>query len=382
MVGFFKSSLLAWCLNCAFSPMVWAEPKVQTAEGKHFEVAGFDRASVQFVLELGEQVLRDAERYLGEQPDRFPQRVLITLRTVDNTADAWDYQMSIEPGGFVRVDFNWREDLSLWKLCRGIVDGYLARYAIYHYGYGAPVTVKAWVVSALAAQTYVSLRPSVVSGWLEFAEDNTLPLFPSLLKTADGSRSNDMETAAYFLVMAQRVADFSRDEISRFLRAGVAGYDVSPQLTERIQSLDPEAPAVTLNDWWKACMGKIFSEPVFRFKSLSGSERWILDLSSMVDFDEAGVAPKNLRDLWRFRNELPVRRIVERRLGQIVSGIDRVNPAYRNTLQSLGMLYEQLLAGDEEHAYIFSLTGFLGDFADSRRLREDMEAVLQNAGFD
>ena len=95
--------------------MVWAEPKVQTAEGKHFEVAGFDRASVQFVLELGEQVLRDAERYLGEQPDRFPQRVLITLRTVDNTADAWDYQMSIEPGGFVRVDFNWREDLSLRK---------------------------------------------------------------------------------------------------------------------------------------------------------------------------------------------------------------------------------------------------------------------------
>jgi hypothetical protein len=46
------------------------------------------------------------------------------------------------------------------------------------------------------------------------------------------------------------------------------------------------------------------------------------------------------------------------------------------------MLYEKLLAGDEEHAYIFSLTGFLGDFADSRRLREDMEAVLQNAGFD
>lgn len=376
MAGPFKLILLAWACLCAFSFTVAAPEEVETSEGEHFEIAGLDRASVRFVEELVERLLVEAERYLGEQPASFPQRVLVTLRPGDDSPEVEDYRILIEPGGFVRVDFNWREDLAYLDLCRGLMDAYLARYAIFHHGYDAPGKVKGWVVSALARQTYLSLRPAVYPGWQEsLAEGGMLP-GPSLLKTAKETRAEGMGLAPFMLFMSMRNADFPREKVQVLFRAGVAGIDVSGLLTGAIQRTDPEAEPVALYDWWRENMAELLSSSIFRFDSLEDSERWIEKLSGVGEFVDAGIEVKSLRDLWQFREDDPVRSAVEIRLGKILGQIDRVNPAFRNSVHSLGLLYEQLLKGEQEHAYIFALTSFLGDFLDAQRLREDVERAL------
>ncbi len=376
MAGTSKRGLLAWALTCVLGFVGTSQARVETAEGRHFEIAGMDRASVQFVDELSARVLIEAGRYLGEQPDSFPQRILVTLRPGDESPEAADYRISIETGGFVRVDFNWRKDLSYLDLCRGLMDAYLARYAIFHHGYDAPEKVKAWVVSALGRQTYLSLRPAVYLGWQESLLRSGTPPGPSLVTTAVEVRANGTGLAPFLLLMAMRNADFSRETVRGLCRAGVAGVDVAGLLTAAIQPPDPGADPVALHDWWRENMAEILSDPVVRFDSLEDSNRWIKELSETREFMDAGFRAENLRDLWEFRSEASVRAAVEIRLGRIVAHIERVNPAFRNAAQSLGLLYESLLNGKQEHVYIFALTRFLGDFSDARRLREDMDSAL------
>lgn len=52
-------------------------------------------------------------------------------------------------------------------LCYCLMDAYLTRYALYSYGYEAPNQLKSWVVTALAMQTYMSLRPAAYIAWQE-----------------------------------------------------------------------------------------------------------------------------------------------------------------------------------------------------------------------
>ena len=128
-------------------------------------------------MELSERVLIEA-CYLGEQP-AF-STTYSGLRCVQRCfCGSKELSYPYRAGGFVRLDFNWRKDLTLSHidLCRGMVDAYLARYAIFHHGYEAPEKIKAWVVSALSHQMYLSLRPSVYLKWMEFLQDGSIHFF-------------------------------------------------------------------------------------------------------------------------------------------------------------------------------------------------------------
>jgi hypothetical protein len=376
LVGYKQYTHFAWVLTLAFVLLAPAFGRVETAEGTHFDIVGFDRRSVYFVEELSERILLEAERYLGDQPTSFPQRILVTLRPGDATPDAKDYRISTEPGGFVRLDFNWRKDLTYADLCRGMLDAYLTRYAIFHHGYEAPDNIKAWVVSALSRQTYLSLRPSVYLAWQRSLLEGEIPLAPSLTQTIKEARPDESSLSAFLLLMAVRNADYSRETVRGLCRAAVAGVDVVSRLTQLIQPSDPSLDAVTLPDWWKIQMAELITEPLVQFDSLADSSEWIKSLSEVENFTELAVEVKDLQSLWQFRAEDRVRQVVIIRLGQIMAQIDRVNPVYLNSVQSLGRLYEQLLKGNEEHAYIFDLAAFLGDLSDAQRLHKDIAAAL------
>lgn len=376
MVGYKQYFHFVWLFALAMGLVAPVFARVETAEGKHFDIVGLDRPSVYFVEELSERVLIEAERYLGEQPAFFPQRILVTLRPEGASAEAKNYRILIEPGGFVRLDFNWRKDLTYIDLCRGMVDAYLARYAIFHHGYEAPEKIKAWVVSALSHQMYLSLRPSVYLKWMEFLQDGEHPFFPSLTKTIKDARFDESSFSPYLLILAMRNAGFLRETVHRLCRSGVAGIDVLNHLTSQIQPSNPNLGPVTLNDWWEDQMAQLIAKSAIRFDSLKASNERIKSLSKLDEFIELGIKVKNLRGLWQFRSEENVREIIVMRLGQIMAYFGRVNPAYLNSAQSLGRLYEQLLIGNEEHAYVFDLASFLGDFSDAQQLHEDIDAAL------
>ena len=146
--------------------------------------------------------------------------------------------------------------------------------------------------------------------------------------------------------------------------------DVLSHLTSQFQPSNPNLDPVTLPDWWVEQITELIAEPVAHFDSLEASSEWIKSLSGLGDFVKLGIEVKNLRGLWQFRAEENVREVIVIRLGQIMAHLDRVNPAYLNSVQSLGRLYEQLLKGNEEHVYVFALASFLGDFLDAQRLHK------------
>ncbi|MGC6455640.1 MAG: hypothetical protein ACON39_07755 [Coraliomargaritaceae bacterium] len=367
---------IAWVFACALGFISESLGRFETTEGQYFDIVGSDRRSVHFVEELGERVVLEAERYLGDQPDSFPQRILVTLRPGDESPGAEEYRIFSEPGGFVRIDFNWREELAYYDLCRGMVDAYLFRYAIYHYGYEAPEKSKAWVISALSHQTYLSLRPAVYQAWQESASNEGVPNFPSLVETIADKRLSGANRSNFFFFLAMRNSGLSRESVRSLCRAGIAGVDVRDYLIQLIQPSDPNQEAVILSEWWQEQMTDLLSESVTNFDSLEASEQRIVVLSEMDEFVKLGIEVKNLRELWRFRDDERVRELVLIRMGTIVVSMARVNPAYLNAQQSLGVLYERLLEGEVEHAYIFALSSFLGDFANAQRLREEIELAL------
>jgi hypothetical protein len=228
----------------------------------------------------------------------------------------------------------------------------------------------------LSKQTYLSLRPGVYQAWQESLQGEGVPDMPSLNDTVAETRLLESKRSDFFFFLALRNAGFSRESVCSLCRAGVAGVDIVGNLNELIQPSDPSLDLVNLSTWWKVQLTDLLSEPVALFDSLTASAQWIEALSGIDDFVQLGIEVKNLRDLWRYRADERVRDLIVIRLGKMVAHMDRVNPAYQNAQQSLGLLYEGLLKGKKEHAFLFSLSAFLGDLTDAEGLRKDVIEAL------
>ena len=345
-------------------------------EGTHFDVVGLHRQSVNFVEELSERLLVVTKRHLLAQPEFFPQRVLVALRPRDQVTFDGPYRIQVKEGGFVRVDFRWDEDLSYPTLCYALMDAYLARYAIYHYGKTGPEQVKAWVVSALGTQVYISLRPSSFIGWTEALAPQGTPAGPSLSDTASAIRGSDPSLSPYLLFLAMRNWGISRNQISRMCEAAVAGKDVQETLQLAIQPTDPNLDRLTIFDWWVGSTNDLLSARVGRFESLDASREWLTGLTDFTLYRESGAEMENLRALWKHREDPVLQETLRARRDLIRLRLDQVNPAYFNAAVGLGSLYESVLEGEKVHEFIFALTTYLSDFSDTKRLHTETLVAL------
>lgn len=346
------------------------------AEGLHFDIVGLDRPSVYFVDTLTEHILLMAERYLGPQPESFPQRILVVLQKGETLTDHENYQLTIEPGGFVRVDFNWNKNLKYPELCRGLVDAYLARLAILYHGYDAPAEVKAWIVSALALKSYISLRPSVYQAWCEsFLKTSAFPI-PSFEETAFEKRGTAPGIEAFFFMTALRSTGFSTDALQGLCRSAVKGVNIEAGLNELISDSEQNKGLSKIDLWWEEVISDLGSQSSDHYDSLKTSEEWIRELSKVVDLMDSNIELKSLKGLWSFRNNEFLRFSLQVRLGRIAGRIERVNPVYLNAAQSLGVLYEEVLMGQQRHLFNDALIRFLGDMGDATRLHGAIDSAL------
>lgn len=342
-----------------------------SVQGTHFDVVGVDRQSINFVEELNERLLVVAKRYLRAHPEFFPQRVLVALRPVDQVSFEGAYRIQYEKGGFVRIDFRWDASLSYPILCYGLMDAYLTRYAIYHYGYEGPDRVKAWVVAALGTQVYVGLRPSVFVGWAEALSAQGTPAGPALSQTAVEIRGTDPSLSPYLLLLALRNWGISRDQIARMCESAVAGKEVHQTLELAIQPTDPNLDRLTIFDWWLGSTEALLNARIDRHESLDQSRRWLTDLTDFTAYRESGAEMESLRALWKHRNDPVLQETLRARRELIRLRLDQVNPAYFNAAVGLGALYETVLESQQVHEFIFALTTYLSDFTDTKRLHSE-----------
>jgi len=160
---------------------------------------------------------------------------------------------------------------------------------------------------------------------------------------------------------------------------------VGERLAELVAGPGSDQGAPDLEAWWKAAWADELAVSREPFEGLAPSENWLEALSDFSglepedlggDVDGADGGALNLRGLWGLREKEELRSVIEARLEILRLGLDRVNPAYFNSAQSLGTLYETVLRGERKFEFIAALTSFLSDFEDTRRLHRRVEAEL------
>ncbi|MFP4157685.1 MAG: hypothetical protein ACLFU4_08720 [Opitutales bacterium] len=340
---------------------------IRSSANDQFEIVGQDLSSVHSVNDLSQHIVASAGPLLDLRRMDFPQRILVRLKPEQYVDFEGAYQITVGERGFVTLDFLWEENLSLAQCCRALSEALLLRYAYYHFGPSAAENLREWTVAALGMQALLALRPALRETLASEFRGDPLPQLESVLSRKWGAVPQ--ERSGYWFFQSLRQSGLAPFKIREFYLAAVAGRDVSPMLTELIQS----SGSGSLDHWWAQSLGFLISPQRAAFEELAVSRRWILELSEF-ELDEK---PINLRQVWLKREDPAIRQILEARLEILRIRITRANPAYFNAARSLGLLFETMLESDEAHEFIGALSQFLGDFEDTKEVEQIVRDALR-----
>lgn len=355
-----------------------SDEKFTFVEGRYFEVVGTDHRSVSVINRLGEHVVELCASYLRAGSHDFPQRIFVALRPEDRVEFDGEYQIQIGARGQVSVDFRWDAELSFEVVCRALTEAYVVRYANFNYGPGASDRIPFWAVSALGSQCYIQLRPAQQGQYIKEAQADGLLKISSLLRLGweDGREEGVSLRQGYWVLYALRQRGIARSDIGILLDRAVAGRDATAALETVVQPTDEDQQAITLDEWWQNQLVSYLSQDVEYCESLDVSRAWIEELVNFDAYRASGGELKDLRGLWQHRDSEALRTVLAARHEIIALRLERVNPAYYNSAQSLGALYETTLHAERRFEFIHALTAYLSDWEDTKRLHAKTHELL------
>jgi len=347
-------------------------------EGRYFEVVGTDNRSVSFVNTLGEHVAELCATYLQVGSHEFRQCIFVALRPVEHVEFDGDYQINTGARGQVSLDFRWEATLKLETVCRALTEAYIVRYANFNYGVEASEHIRYWVMSALGSQSYLSLRPAQQGQYIQEARQAPLLKVTSLLSLKWGlGREGELSPRqGYWVLYAMRQRGLLRSDVGVLLDRAVAGMDVSVALELAIQPTDADQQASTLDRWWQRQMADYLAQETEYYESLDASRVWIAELANFDTYRASGGELENLMGLWTQRDNQTLRAILAARREIIALRMERVNPAYFNSAQSLGALYETALESNRRFEFIHAFTTHLSDWENTKRLHDMTDELL------
>jgi len=347
-------------------------------EGRYFEVVGTDNRSVSFVNTLGEHVAELCATYLQVGSHEFRQRIFVALRPVEHVEFDGDYQINTGARGQVSLDFRWEATLKLETVCRALTEAYIVRYANFNYGVEASEHIRYWVMSALGSQSYLSLRPAQQGQYIQEARQAPLLKVTSLLSLKWGlGREGELSPRqGYWVLYAMRQRGLLRSDFGVLFDRAVAGMDVSVALELAIQPTDADQQASTLDRWWQRQMADYLAQETEYYESLDASRVWIAELANFDTYRASGGELENLMGLWTQRDNQTLRAILAARREIIALRMERVNPAYFNSAQSLGALYETALESNRRFEFIHAFTTHLSDWENTKRLHDMTDELL------
>lgn len=362
---------------------VMAEPddEIIWKEGRYFDVIGTDNRSVSYANALAEHIAETCRRYLKAGSHGFAQKMLITLRPEhDPEFKGADYRIQVSPRGQVSLDFCWDESLDFETACYATTEAYLLNYARFNHGADAARNVRFWALSALASQSYLSLRPALRANFIEKARRSELPeigIFLSL--RLPEATEKDLNSAwGYLLFQILRDNRLSRSQLAILLDRAVAGVDVEADIAKILFPGKPEESKERLAQWWQSQIDGYLAREYEFCESLTTSRLWI---EKMADFDVVRVSGEKLQDLmglWDGRHDENLRSLLGARCEIIRLRMERVNPAYFNAALSLGTLYEAVLEAKRRHEFIRAVAVYLNDWEDAKRLHARVDELTSN----
>lgn len=365
----------AWMLG---QGVLRGAPALRSMGNERFEIVGLHLRSVTYVNELSLVVAAVAERYLDREGLAFPLPILVSLRPGEHVNFEGDYRIRIEARSAVQLDIRWEADMTLEMTCRAMADALLVQYSLYNHGQKAPEALRAWPVDALARETYYSLRPAESASLREGLRKAELPALATLLVSRRSSPGSVAGGYGYTLVEAMKMGGLERRIVRGLFQQAVAGLDVGEALTAAIQPTAPTVEPLPLAFWWGEQMAAMLGRDYEVVESMEVSRLW---LAALAAFDEpvsleSGDLKLNLRSIRAHRNRPEVREWVEARYEILRLRIARINPAYYNSAQSLGVLFEALLEEAPPHEYLHALTRYLSDWEDTKAMQALVEEKI------
>ena len=382
--GLFQDGLktaIVWMVFFLASPMSsaveeTAVDKFQSIEGRYFEMVGLDADSLSAVHQIGERVSEVCHHYLSRLPETYPQRIFVALRP-SKGKEKVDYIVQTRVAGKTRVDFNWGPHLEMETVCRGLTEAFLKRYAYFNYGSNGPKRIKYFPISALASFVYLSLRPDQVVCYFDALQRIGMSDLNAIINSNyDTTIRLSSGREGYLLLDSLRNEGRSQVEITQLIEIGLAGLNGSDYLEHLLQPVLGKEPAMPISSWWQQRMEMYDSINPDQCESMDESMEFVGQLVKFPDSQADGDKFGDLKNLWKFRDELVLREILEGRHGLISLWLSRVNPAYYNTAHSLGLLYEAVLEGKGIHRFYSALTGFLNDYKAARDFHQKVRKAL------
>lgn len=350
-----------------------AERAVFTDSNVSFEIVGVDRRSVAYVKELSAQVELICRRLLNDEEKGYPDRIFVALRPEEGARDIAVYRVSMVARGAVRVDFKWDASLDLRTTCQGLARAYLRRYIFFREGLTSPELLPEWLVSALSNQVYMQLRPSVMSAYLKRMRESAIPSLDQVFAPVLSLDDTELSDWGFWCFVALRESGYRNDAFRALAYAALKGESVLARLEALLTSgagLPDDSDSST---WWIEVLSTIRSSNFELYEPIEVSHEWIRQMSDFSDLEFSDeIVLGNLKDVWKHRKNPELRKALTARREIIVLRLQQVNPAYYNAAGALGGLFETILDSDQLSEFISSLSEFLGEFEDMKRL----EAVL------
>jgi hypothetical protein len=371
--------LLTLCASGAFAQQ--AMPGLRSMGNEHFDVIGLHLRSVSYVNKLSALSIQIAERYLPPEGLAFPTNILISLRPEDHVDFKGDYRIRLAERGSVQVDLRWEDSMTLKRSCYAISEALLVQYAIYNYGTEASNLLRSWTISALANDIYLTLRPAGFIDLLKAAKETEAPELTEILEP---SRSGLAVPSAsgYWLLQTMKSGTLERPVLRSLFQQAIAGIDIEGALTAAIEARQPAAELLPLQTWWVQELSLIFNQEYEVVETMDVSREWLATLgrfNTPTTLQLQGAKEElnlDLRAIWRHRAKPEVQELVRARYEILRLRMIRINPAYYNSALSLGSLFEGILNDESSHKYLHSLTIYLSEWVDAKKMQESLENIL------
>ena len=351
-----------------------ASERIRTTRNDYFEIAALDVRSLSYVNELSTFTAEIAGRYLSRKGMAFPQPILVTLRPQAYVKFSGDFHIRIGPRNAVELDIKWYKGLTLTSCCRALSEALLTQYTLFNYGSVGLSRLRAWPVTALTYEVYVSLRPATFSHLVNQVREHSAQELTTVLKLKNLNMLNLDIPYGYWALKALKAQAINRRIIRGLFQRALGGEDISDVLIAELNTGREEL--IDLDTWWNEILESLVSSDYEVVETMTDSRLWLSEMAQFPDTIEVDTEKYslNLRSIWEYRAYPPVRTLISARRDILGLRMERINPAYYNSAYSLSKVFDSLLNDDEPHKYLHSLTTFLSDWEDVK----DMQKIIED----
>ena len=365
-------SLLVF-LQCLFSEL----KELKISENAFFEIVGTDLGSTQYTNELSNYV---ADSILSDfyQKDYLPsRRILVQLLNTESTFHDSDfYELSVSNLGFVTLNIQWNESLSLPMMIEALTVSFIQSFGYSSYGerFLDKYPSKAWILKGLSQNIYVSLRPNVAR---LFYKQAIIDGFEAVHLNANFlaiSAPSDAQSFGFYGYIKSNL--ISRKDRLRIFQDALVGKDSLLAIYRSFNFDSEESLQNGLSDFLESQ----YRYNLPQFESLSTSKNWLEALGdfSSIEIQSTQAKHNSLHLLWLNREDPSVMQFIEARIRIISYALNQINPLYYNAAQSLALTYQKILDGVEEWELLYYFSDFLGELDKANTVSLQITKQLQS----